>query len=126
MVYSQQTASFYGGEDARTKVEDPALGFYQALVEARIPFEMAHDHLLDPEHIDRFKTLILPNIAALSIAQCNQIRAFVEQGGSLVATYETSLYDEWGVRRNDFGLASLFDTSFTGSEKGPMLNSYLS
>jgi hypothetical protein len=126
MVYSQQTASYYGDPEARTKVEDPALGFYQALVEARIPFEMAHDHLLDPEHIDRFKTLILPNIAALSIAQCNQIRAFVEQGGSLVATYETSLYDEWGVRRSDFGLTQLFGTSFTGAEEGPLLNSYLS
>jgi hypothetical protein len=85
-----------------------------------------HDHLLDPEHIDRFKTLILPNIAALSAQQCDQIRAFVEQGGSVVATYETSLYDEWGVRRKDFGLASLFAASFTGQEQGPMLNSYLS
>ena len=126
MVYSQQTASYYGGPEARTKVEDPALGFYQALVEARIPFEMVHDHLLDPEHIIRFKTLILPNIAALSIAQCNQIRAFVEQGGSIVATYETSLYDEWGVRRSDFGLTQLFGTSFIASQDGPLLNSYLS
>jgi hypothetical protein len=126
MVYSQQTASYYGGEEARAKVEDPALGFYEALVEARIPFEMVHDHLLDPEHIDRFKTLILPNIAALSTQQCDQIRAFVEQGGSVVATYETSLYDEWGVRRKDFGLASLFGASFTGQKQGPMLNSYLS
>jgi hypothetical protein len=125
MVYSQQTASYYGGPEARAKVEDPALGFYQAMVEARIPFEMVHDHLLDPEHINRFKTLILPNIAALSIAQCNQIRAFVEQGGSVVATYETSLYDEWGVRRSDFGLAQLFGTSFAGAEEGPLLNSYL-
>lgn len=126
MVYSQQTASFYGGPQARAKVEDPALGFYQALVEARIPFEMVHDGLLDPQHIAQFRTLILPNIAALSTKQCEQLQEFVKGGGSIVATYETSLYDEWGVRRPDFGLASLFGASFAGTEQGPMLNSYLS
>jgi hypothetical protein len=126
MVYSQQTASFYGGEKAKALVDDPALGFYQALIEARIPFEMVHDGLLDHEHITQFRTLIFPNIAALSNLQCQQIREFVANGGSVVATYETSLYDEWGVRRTDFGLASLFGASFTGTMQGPMLNSYLS
>ncbi len=125
MVYSQQTAEFYGGDDARSKVEDPGLGFYQALVEARIPFEMVHDHLLDREHLQQFRTLILPNIAALSTAQCGQLQAFVEEGGRLVATYETSLYNEWGVRQPDFGLASLFGVHFAGKVEGPMLNSYL-
>ncbi|MEJ2007196.1 MAG: beta-galactosidase trimerization domain-containing protein [Acidobacteriota bacterium] len=125
MVYSQQTAAFYGGEKARTRVEDPALGFYQALIEARIPFEMVHDELLDSEHVAPFRTLILPNIAALSAKQCDQIRQFVNAGGNLIATYETSLYDEWGVRREDFGLASLFGTSFAGRTEGPMYNSYL-
>src|SRR5262249_31453615 len=63
LVYSQQTAWFYGGERASAKVEDHTLGWYQALIEARIPFEMAHDRLLDWEHVKPFKTLILPNIA---------------------------------------------------------------
>jgi hypothetical protein len=125
LVYSQQTATFYGGENARAKVEDPALGYYQALVEARIPFEMVHDRLLDAAHLDSFRTLILPNIAALSTAQCEQLRDFVMRGGRIVATHETSLYDEWGVRRKDFGLASLFGVSFDGSLEGPMTNSYL-
>ena len=73
--------------------------------------------LLDPEHINQFRTLIFPNIAALSTAQCQQIRDFAERGGSVVATYETSLYDEWGVRRQDFGLSSIFGASFAG--RGP-------
>ena len=125
LVYSQQTATFYGGDEARARVEDPALGFYQALVEARIPFEMVHDRLLDAEHVAPFRTLILPNIAALSIRQCEQLKAFVEDGGSIVATYETSLYDEWGVRKPDFGLASLLGVSFSGRIENRMKNSYL-
>jgi hypothetical protein len=92
----------FGGPRSKTI----SLGWYQALIEARIPFEMVHDRLLDAAHLSPFKTLILPNIAALSDAQCAQLRAFVQRGGGgLIATYETSLYDEWGVRRKDFGLA---------------------
>jgi hypothetical protein len=174
MVYSQQTGSYYGG-----KVEQHIDGFYHALIEARIPFEMVHDRLLGgkaagggtagvdevdevepvdevdsvrstafrrpgafslstrnekkstgpPEggtpNVDRFKVLILPNIAALSDAQCEQLRQYVKRGGSLVATYETSLYDEWGKKRPDFGLADLFGVSFAGKSEGPMRNSYL-
>jgi hypothetical protein len=114
MVYSQQTSHFYGAQQARQKVEDHTLGYYQALIEARIPFEMVHDQLLDAAHIDRFKVLIFPNIAALSSGQCAQIRDYVQRGGSIVATHETSLYDEWGERRADFGLADLFGASFGG------------
>jgi hypothetical protein len=120
LVYSQQTAWFYGA-----KVEDHTLGWYQALIEARIPFEMVHDRLLDAPRLTPFKTLILPNIAALSASQCGQLRAFVQGGGSLIATCETSLCDEWGVKRTDFGLADLFGVTFKGRIEGPMQNSYL-
>jgi len=125
MVYSQQTARFYGAQQARQKVEDHTLGYYQALIEARIPFEMVHDRLLDAAHVDPFKVLIFPNIAALSTGQCAQIREYVRRGGSIVATHETSLYDEWGERRADFGLADLFGASFDGAIDARMQNSYL-
>jgi len=128
VVYSQQTAEYYAGAaDARRLVEDPQLGFYQALIEARIPFEMVHDHMLTAENISRYKTLILPNIAALSDAQCEQLREFVRKGGSLVATHETSLCDENGELRQDFGLADLFGASFLSraNTKVALQNTYL-
>jgi hypothetical protein len=125
MVYSQQTAHYYGGERARQKVEDHTLGFYQALIEARIPFEMVHDELLDADRLVALKVLILPNIAALSERQCGQIRDFVKRGGGLVATYETSLYDERGVRRANFGLSDLFGANYAGRVDARMQNSYL-
>lgn len=125
IVYSQQTAWFYGGEQARQRVEDPELGYYQVLIEARIPFEMVHDRLLDAAHIDQYQVLILPNLAAMSDAQCKQLESYVERGGSLVATCETSLYNEWGERRADFGLARLFGCSFDGKIDERLQNSYL-
>ncbi|MEZ5400573.1 MAG: beta-galactosidase trimerization domain-containing protein [Bryobacteraceae bacterium] len=125
MVYSQRTASFYGGPRARATVEDHALGYYQALIEARIPFDMVHDGLLDAESLRPYRTLILPNIAALSNQQCDQLAAFVRSGGRLVATHETSLYDEWGDPRKDFGLAALFGATYTGRIERDIHNSYL-
>jgi len=125
LVYSQQTAWYYGDEHAEAKVENYALGWYQALIESRIPFEMVHDRLLDGAHLAAFKTLILPNVAALSDAQCDLLRSFVSNGGNLIATHETSLYDELGSRRKNFGLADLFGVDWTGKSEGPMQNSYL-
>jgi putative glycosyl hydrolase-like family 6 (GHL6) protein/glycosyl hydrolase family 42 (putative beta-galactosidase)/TAT (twin-arginine translocation) pathway-exported protein len=126
LVYSQQTAWFEAAKrGAPGSEEDAALGWYQALIEARIPFEMVHDRLLDPEHLAPFQTLILPNLIALSDAQCEQLRQFVQRGGGLIATSETSLHDEWGAPRKDFGLADLFGASWQGRSEGPMHNAYL-
>jgi hypothetical protein len=125
MVYSEQTNQKYGGKPWQEKSNEHALGMYHALVEDSMPFEMVNDQLLDAEHLKPFKLLILPNIAALSEAQCGQLRAFVEGGGSLVATFETSLYDEEGGPRPNFGLADIFGVSFDNGVEGPMKNSYL-
>lgn len=125
VVYSEQTDRNYGGKPWQQKSSDHLDGVYHALVEHRIPFDMVNDRLLTPDDLKRFKLLILPNIAALSDAQCNQLRAFVQAGGSLVATFETSLYDQDGKPRADFGLASLFGVSYNQQVEGPMRNSYL-
>lgn len=125
VVFSQQTAKFYGGSQAAARVEAPINGFYQALVESRIPFEMVHDRKLLLEEIGRYDVLILPNVAALSDAQCEQLRAYSRSGGSIIATHETSLYDEWGTRRKEFGLADVFGATFEGQIDGRLQNSYI-
>ena len=124
MVFSEQNRN-YGGETWQQKNGDHSLGMYHSLIEDRMPFEMVNDRLLDMEHLKSFKLLILPNIAALSNEQCDKLRKFVTDGGSIVATFETSLYDEAGRRRIDFGLADLFGVSYDNNVEGPMQNSYL-
>ena len=125
MVYSEQTSRFYGGEKWQQQSRGHELGMYHGLIESRIPFEMVNDQLLDADRLKPFKLLILPNIAALSESQCEQLRQYVQSGGSLCATFETSLYNERGERRPDFGLADLFGVSYEDRVDGPMKNSYL-
>ena len=125
MVYSEQTQRYYGGEKHQENPRHHEMGMYHALIEARIPFEMVHEHYLEATDIDHYKVLVLPNIAALSDNQCQKIRAYVQRGGSLLATFETSLYNERGEKRGDFGLADVLGVSFGGRVEGPMKNSYL-
>lgn len=126
VVYSQQTAWFSptAATDSEN-LEGASLGWHQALVESRIPFDLVNDRMLDAPGLLPYKAIILPNIAALSHSQCEALRAFVARGGSIVATSCTSLRDEWGVLRSDFGLSDLLGVNWSGRMEGPMKNSYL-
>jgi hypothetical protein len=126
LLYSEQTAAYHHGVADGDRPEDHVLGMYHALVEARVPFEMVHEARMTPERLAPFRLLILANAAALSSAQCAAIQAFVAGGRNVLATFATSLFDETGARRKDFGLADLFGVSFTGRIDGPLRNSYLS
>ncbi|HTH81643.1 MAG TPA: alpha-amylase family protein [Mucilaginibacter sp.] len=100
-------------------------GMYHNLVEGHMPFELINASALSGESLKPFKLLILPNTAALTDAQCEVIKKFVENGGSLVATFESSLYDGAGKKRADFGLADVFGVQYDDGVEGPMQNSYL-
>ncbi len=97
-------------------------GLYAALIEGRFAFDLVHEDDLGAERLRPYRALILPNVAMLSDAQCAQLRAYAEAGGSLLATFETGLYDETGAPRPDFGLADVFGISRAGDLQRPVAN----
>jgi Hypothetical glycosyl hydrolase 6 len=107
IVWSQENYDFYGRDQAEQLVEQPIRGIMQALVRGRIPFIFVHADDIEREG-ERLSLLVLPNLAVMSPKQIASVRKFVGDGGNLIATGETSLYNEWGVRQSDFGLADVF------------------
>jgi len=111
--------------DDRKRAEGHDLGFYHALVEARLPFELLSDQAMTASNLDRFKLIVLANAACLSEAQCDAIRAYVARGGSVVAAFETSLRDETGKPRADFALADVLGARLISGPRGIVRNNYI-
>ena len=125
VVMGQRNQLFY----QHPELGDPMMsvhGLYQALLEGRFLFDFIHEEDLASEtKLKKYKTLLLPNVALLSDAECSAIRRFVAAGGSVVASFETSMYDENNTRRKDFGLADVLGVHATGERRTRTGNAYM-
>lgn len=117
LVWSQQNVDFFGRDHPAELVEQPWRGWSQALLRARIPFLPVHADDLDSA-TGKLSVLILPNLGALSDRQAATLRRFVQQGGALIATGRTGLYDEWGQPRPDFALADVLGCHYVSLGRG--------
>lgn len=89
----------------------PYVGAYSALMRSSLPIvTLRRPHFEDS--LQGFREICLPNVALMSDVQVAAVRRFVRAGGGLIATHETSLYDEKGQRRRDFALADLFGVHY--------------
>jgi hypothetical protein len=119
VVWSEDNNVFYGRDDTPEKVLAPWRGMINALVRARIPYITVYADHIDPDAA-QLSTLLLPNVAALTDGQIASVRRFVANGGGLLATGESSLYDNFGDRRPDYALADLFATHWVdGGQAAP-------
>jgi hypothetical protein len=123
VVMGQRTSLFYKPPPG-VNVGHYMDGLYSALLDGRFLFDFVHEEKLSPEELRKYSVLILPNIALLSDRQCAQIAEFVTRGGSLLATFETSMYDERGRKRPNFGLAEVFGIQKAGEIIGTNGNAY--
>jgi hypothetical protein len=127
VVIGQSTQLLYRGP-ATTRshayMRETTEGIYDALLQGRFAFDFVHEDRLDPEHLSKYRALLLPNIAMLSDRQCRQIRDYVRSGGSIMASFETGLYDENLQPRADFGFADVFGIHKAGDAIGTNGNAY--
>jgi hypothetical protein len=89
-------------------------GAYLALQESQIHTDVLLEDNVTLEQMCQFPLVLLPNVAILSAREQQIIRDYVSQGGSLIATADTSLYNEMGGKQADFALADLFAVHYKG------------
>lgn len=89
-------------------------GWAQMCIESHQLWNAIQDCHVTAEQLGRYRVLIAPHAACLSAPQIQTIMTFVRNGGTLIVTGETSLFDENGRRRSDFGLAEALGVSYLG------------
>ncbi len=126
LFYSRPTRRSY--REAREEGDsfDASIkGLETVLIENHVQYNyIPDDPQITPDSLKKYKVVLLSNIRCMSESEINVFKEFVRKGGHLIATYETSLYDESGIERDDFGLADLFGVSYTGQKENTRMDCY--
>ena len=98
LIWSQENINFYGRDARVSRCAEPWRGFTRALTRARIPALPVHaDHI--GKYASDLDLLILPDLAAMSDAQIEAVAAFLQKGGSVLATGRSGMLGPYGDER---------------------------
>ena len=122
VVFSRNTRDFYK-EDIYTRSGaelhcDEFGGWCENLIKMNLPYRVLIDSFIETEDLSSFKVIILPNCACMSAKMVTKLSKFVKDGGTLLATHETSLFDHSGGKLEDFQLAKLFGCKYLTTSAG--------
>ena len=96
--------NWWWGADARSST----LGAFAACLYSHIQVTSALPSLLDdPKHLSQYKIVYLADNVFLTDHQIVNLKQFVHNGGGLIVSYATSLYDKDGKRNTSFALGDL-------------------
>ncbi len=113
VLFSEASRDYFGAARGDERIyRHEYAGAYTALLTDQVLVESLGEVRLSPDGLAGLRVLVLPNTYALSDSEARAVRGFVEGGGGLVATHQTSLADADGTRRDDFALADLFGVTY--------------
>ncbi|MFQ6092283.1 MAG: right-handed parallel beta-helix repeat-containing protein [bacterium] len=118
LIFSGQTMDYLdrGSWDSNYAYHDAWRGMAMLLLESNIPYRVMSDTDLDS--LTAFRAVVAPLFGCMSSPQVTALRDYVASGGVLLATGQTSLFDERGQELSNFQLSDVFGVSYDNAEEG--------
>jgi hypothetical protein len=117
MLYGTSTGRELDTQKRPVDFRSSNVGALETLTYAGRPVESIPEFQLTPEEMKSFEALVLPEVEVLSDKQAEIIRKWVNQGGTLIASYRCGLLDENFRPRANFPLADVFGVDFVSEER---------
>lgn len=91
--------SFGNASQAKGDHYKSFMGFYDLLTRGHIQFDLLDEVSIKERALKKYDVLILPTCACMSEEIACLIKEYVNNGGKLISSFDTGLYDENGNRR---------------------------
>jgi hypothetical protein len=132
LVWPQESGNYYTGSsipltdftkerkaEKAGNTEEEFYGFYDGLSRNHFPFDVIDEEAMN-DGLDKYELLICPNATCLGKEAADKIRGFIKKGRNIVSTFETSHYDEFGKKLDNFELQDVFGIEASGEVFGPL------
>jgi hypothetical protein len=97
-----------GGAELR----DSIVGCLEILTRTQYPVGIIPPHRLNPDDLQRYDLIVLPETDAMSEVEGRALREYVAKGGKLLASWKPGLVDERGKGRSNFLLADVLGVDY--------------
>jgi hypothetical protein len=100
-------------------------GFALAMLDERISFDVSPNTELTAEWLKNHQAIALCGASAMNDEDARRLADWVREGGGLLATYDSGLYNDKGELRQDGGaLRDLLGVDITGEAPDPHADTY--
>jgi len=94
----------------------------RVLADNGIAHVMTVERDFSPQELKKFNVLILPYVPLMSDFQVDEIKKYVQNGGGLVVLGLSAIKDEYGMRRENLGLAEILGFELQDTPVEPVQN----
>ena len=119
-----ETAVVISRRNTKTQ-RDELYGFFEALMNHQVQFNVIPEHFLTAEKLKKYKTLILPHINKMEAAHIEAIKTWSKKGGKLIASYQVATHNEKGETIREFPFRTILGVDAPAQHMTNQYTSYI-